>query len=224
MKKIVTFEKEIEFPTMIGEISEIDLDQDLKFINENSIGGDFLLRGKYKMTEASRLEEEFNYKIPIDISLTEKLDLNTTNIEIIDFYYEIENDNTVVCHIELSIEGLEIIDEVEDNDIVEERECDGDLLEEKEVEIPVLEEVKEESVEDDFIEDNESSEVINSLFSNLNDENDTYGTFVVYMVRQNETLNTIIEKYHTSVEEVEKYNDIKDMSIGTKLIIPLIHE
>lgn len=224
MKKIVTFEKEIEFPTMIGEISEIDLDQDLKFIDENSIGGDFLLRGKYKMTEASRLEEEFNYKIPIDISLTEKLDLNTTNIEIIDFYYEIENDNTVVCHIELSIEGLEIIDEVEDNDIVEERECDGDLLEEKEVEIPVLEEVKEESVEDDFIEDNESSEVINSLFSNLNDENDTYGTFVVYMVRQNETLNTIIEKYHTSIEEVEKYNDIKDISIGTKLIIPLIHE
>ena len=95
MKKIVTFEKEIEFPTMIGEISEIDLDQDLKFIDENSIGGDFLLRGKYKMTEASRLEEEFNYKIPIDISLTEKLDLNTTNIEIIDFYYEIENDNSI---------------------------------------------------------------------------------------------------------------------------------
>ena len=46
----------------------------------------------------------------------------------------------------------------------------------------------------------------------------------MYVVRQNETINSIIEKYHTSIEEIEKYNDIKDLSIGTKLIIPVPNE
>ena len=111
MKKKVTFEKNIEFPTMIGEISEISLDHELKFIDETSVEGHLLLTGKYKMTEASRLEENFSYKIPCEIALTEKVDLNTTNIEISDFYYEIENENTLICHVELLIEGLELLEE-----------------------------------------------------------------------------------------------------------------
>ena len=190
MKKKVTFEKSIEFPTMIGEISEISLDQELKFINESNVEGNLLLTGKYKMTEASRLEEDFNYEIPCEIALTEKLDLNTTNIEISDFYYEIENENMLICHIELTIEGLELLEE----NIVLERECDGDDIVTKDIEIPVLE--KKEEIED--IEETKeitSNESINSLFSNLHDENDRYGTFIVYMVRQNETINSIIEKY-----------------------------
>lgn len=214
MKKKVTFEKSIEFPTMIGEVSEISLDHKLKFVDESSVEGHLLLTGKYKMTEASRLEEDFNYEIPCEIALTEKLDLNTTNVEISDFYYEIENENILVCHIELLVEGLELLDEEE---VVLERECDGDKVEEKEIEIPIIEEEKEEIVE-------EPVETINSLFSNLDDENDKYGTFVVYIVRQNETINSIIEKYHTTIDELEKYNDLKEINIGTKLIIPLINE
>ena len=44
------------------------------------------------------------------------------------------------------------------------------------------------------------------------------------MVRQNETINSIIEKYNTTLEELEKYNDLKNIDLGTKLIIPLINE
>lgn len=217
MKKKVTFDKSIEFPTMIGEVVEISLDHELEFIDESNIEGELFLTGKYKMTEASRLEEDFNYKIPTEISLYEKIDLDTTNIEISDFYYEIENENTLVCHIELSIEGLELLEE---EDVVLERECDGDLKEDKEIEIPILEEEREE-VKEEIIEEKEP---INSLFSTLDDENDKYGTFIVYMVRKDETVNTIIEKYHTTLEELEKYNDLKEINLGTKLIIPLINE
>lgn len=218
MKKKVTFEKSIEFPTMIGEICEISLDEELKFIDESNVEGDLLLTGKYKMTEASRLEEDFSYKIPCEIALIEKLDLNTTNIEISDFYYEIENDNTLICHIELLVEGLELLEE---ENVVLERECDGDKVEEKEIEIPMIEK-EEEIVEDEKGE--VLNEPINSLFSNLDDENDKYGTFIVYRVRENETINSVIEKYHTTVEELEKYNDLKEINLGMKLIIPIVNE
>ena len=197
MKKTVSFDKKIDFPTMIGEITEVSLDHNLKFINESSIEGDLLLVGKYKLTEASTLEEDFNYSIPVEISLTESIDLNTSNIEIGDFYYELENDKVMNCHIELLVEGLELLEEV--------RECDGEI-EEKEVEIPVIENVEENNEE--------------SLFVNLKDDSDTYGTFIVYMVRQNESINSILEKYHTAIEELQKYNDINNINIGTKLIIP----
>ena len=80
MNKKVSFKKSIEFPTMIGEITEVSLDNDLKFISDSNIEGNLILTGKYKLTEASRLEEDFKYDIPVEVSLTEKLDLNTTLI------------------------------------------------------------------------------------------------------------------------------------------------
>jgi len=210
MKKKVTFEKQIEFPTMIGEITAISLEEDLKFIDESNIEGNLLLIGKYKMTEASRLEEDFNYKIPTEVALSEKLDINNSTVEITDFNYEID-DNNLICHIELEVCGLELLEEVEV------RECDGDALAEKEIEIPTIEknEEKEEITEE---------RSINSLFSNLDDDTDTYGTLLVYIVRQNETINSIIEKYNTTLEELEKYNDLKNINIGTKLIIPISNE
>ena len=51
-----------------------------------------------------------------------------------------------------------------------------------------------------------------------------YGTFLVYIVRQNESLQNILAKYPTSLEEVEKYNDISNIEIGSKLIIPLLKD
>ena len=216
MKKKVAFEKKIKFPTMIGEITEISLEKDLKFANNFNIEGNLLLTGKYKLTEASRIEEKFNYDIPIEITLTEKLDFNTANIEISDFYYEIENDDNLVCNVELFIEGEELVETLEFDDLEKiDRECDGDKIIEKEVEVPVI---------DTNDENEQIEEVEDSLFGNLDDDSDTYGTFIVYMVRQNESINSIIEKYHTTVEELQKYNDINNIEIGTKLIIPYVNE
>lgn len=210
MRKKVSFDKNVEFPTMIGEIVELSLEHNLKFIDNYNIKGDLLLNGKYKLTEASRVEDDFNYNIPLEINLTEQIDLNSGSIEIIDFYYEIINDNTMKCHVELEINGLEVLEEKE-----EVRECDGDkVVEEEEIN-------DEEEIED---EDEEEKESINdSLFTNL-DEEDTYGTFLVYIVRENESINSIIEKYNTNIEELQKYNDIDNIGVGTKLIIPYINE
>ncbi len=246
MKKNISIEKEIKFPTMIGEVSAISLEQNLYFLDECNVRGEFLLNGKYKLTEASRLEEEFHYKIPVEIVLSEHIDLGTTNIEITDFTYKIEDDS-MICHIEISIEGLETVESIHSGDLEKEeyRECDDDLKALNEIEIPSIEKVDEQQkkislekeviVDENKISENvvledgvskEDSENTNdSLFVHLSDDDDdSYGTFVVYIVRQNETLNSIIEKYHTSKEELEKYNDISNINIGTKLIIPFTND
>jgi len=238
MKKKVTFDKSMEFPSMIGQISAISLDSALRFVDESSIEGDLIVSGKYKLTEASQLEEDFYYKIPIEITLTENLDIDNSSIEISDFTYETQ-ENMLICHIELFINGIEVIKE---NIIEEERECDGDEKMENEIEIPhkkieeekirdeifeekknIQEEIKEE-LDKDGLEEKEELEKDSSLFFNFKDDDDQYGTFIVYIVRQNETINSIIEKYHTTLEEIEQYNDIKDIQNGTKLIIPAHNE
>ena len=230
MKKKVTFDKSMEFPSMIGQISAISLDSALRFVDETSIVGDLIVSGKYKLTEASQLEEDFYYKIPIEITLTENLDIDHSSIEISDFTYETQ-ENMLICHIELFINGIEIIEE---KIVEEERECDGEKKMENEIEIPhknIEEEIvkEEKNIKDnvnilneneDIEESNETDEKDNSLFFHFHDDDDQYGTFIVYIVRQNETINSIIEKYHTTLEEIEQYNDIKDIQNGTKLIIP----
>ena len=123
------------------------------------------------------------------------------------------------CQIELIIEGNEKNNEV----AIEEdsRECDGEALTDKEIELPSIEEFVEESNDNLSLDVDDNN---NHMIFNIDDDKDTFGTFVVYIVRQNESINTILEKYHTTLEEVEKYNDVKNISIGTKLIIPLVNE
>ena len=227
MKKKVTFDKSMEFPSMIGQISAISLDSALRFVDGANIEGDLIVSGKYKLTEASQLEDDFYYKIPIEITLTENLDIDHSSVDISDFTYETQ-ENMLICHIELFINGIEIIEEKIEE---EERECDGEKKMENEIEIPhknIEEEfVKEEkTIENDegILNEKEEKEEIeekdNSLFFNFKDDDDQYGTFIVYIVRQNETINSIIEKYHTTLEELEQYNDLKEIQNGTKLIIP----
>ena len=120
MKKTISFEKKIEFPSMIGEITSISLDHTLKFVDTYNIEGEFLVNGTYKLTEASRIEESFDYKLPAEIIISEKLDPDSIKITIDDFYYEIENDYTLICYIDIKIEGLEIIELEEEKEETEE--------------------------------------------------------------------------------------------------------
>lgn len=276
MKKIISFEKKLEFPSMIGEITAISLDHDLKFTNESSIEGNFTISGSYKLTEASRIEEKFEFKLPVDIVLNEKLDLATSKVEVDDFYYEIDHDDTLISYIDVKVEGVEQIDiqeeeltrEEEKEEIIEpevatiepleetkqetavkeepkptitdaiiteevpvinediikenlspkiERECDGDNTYQNDTE-----EIKEMETQE-MLEENtkEQEQTMGSLFSSLKESDETFSTYSVYILRQEETVQSLIEKYKTTKEELESYNDLSNLTIGSKIIIPL---
>lgn len=272
MKKIISLNKKIEFPTMIGEVTAISLEPTLTFIDESNVAGDFIISGRYKMTEASRLEEDFNYKIPIEIILTEKIDLPTAKVDVEDFYYEIEEDDTMICYIDVKVEGVELIED-EQEEITEEipviiennippeeflceqdrnsnielneyneneqkqdlekftindnkiRECDSEKnIEMENNNMPKSEEIiiKEESNETSTKQ--ATPENVGSLFSSFKDSDETFSTYSVYILRNEETVETILEKYKVTREELEKYNDLTNLSIGTKIIIPTIND
>lgn len=224
MKKIISFEKKLEFPSMVGEITSISLEHTLEFKSPTLIEGAFLITGSYKLTEASCIEDNFNFKVPTEIMLTENIDVSTGKITVDDFFYEIENEENLVCHIDVLVEGVEEVfieesplEEVE-RQVEEIRECDGD--ENKEIEIPhredEIEKIKEEIEEIEELVPEEQS-----LFSNLKDDEDTFTTYSIYIIRQDETIQTVLEKYKITKEELEEYNDLSNIVEGSKVIIPV---
>lgn len=222
MKKIISFEKKLEFPSMVGEITSISLDHTLEFKSPTLIEGAFLITGSYKLTEASCIEDNFNFKVPTEIMLTENIDVSTGKITVDDFFYEIEDDENLVCHIDVLVEGVEEVfieepplEEVERH-VEEIRECDGD--QNKEIEIPHREEELKEELEEEIEELVEEQQ---SLFSNLKDDEDTFTTYSIYIIRQDETIQTVLEKYKITKEALEEYNDLSNIVEGSKVIIPV---
>ena len=268
MRKIVSFEKELDFPSMIGEITSIALDNNLDFIDQNTITGTFTISGSYKMTEASTLEESFKYEIPVDITLVETFDLSSVKVTIDNFNYEVINDDVLKCNIDVLIDGIEeivleeeLIDNTEKNhdevismeelnlkEMESVRECDGDKMEDKEldmekvdiqeeVEFPFkqISEVKELNKEqedkkegDDKEMKNEEKELdnnlegqnISSLFEAFSSTDETFKTYSVYILRREDTIETVLNKYSITREELSDYNDLENLEIGSKLVIP----
>lgn len=236
MKKTVSFTKDLEFPMQIGEITQITLEDDLKFIDKNNIEGKFLIEGKYKLTEASRLEEDFSFNIPVEINITEDCDLDTCKVSITDFKYEIVEDDILRTNIDVLIEGVEIIEDIDDEEI--DRECDGDEKTEEEKEIPTKNEedntfveVKEDKIdyidipkEEDKSEKVEVNDDTNSLFSNLNDDEDSFSTYSIYIMREGDTLEKVMEKYSVTKEKIEEYNDLSTITLNSKIVIPSVKD
>ena len=203
MKKVIPFTKTIIFKTHIAEITEIEVNEDLVLDENNEVKGDILVDGKYKTTEASMLEEEFHYELPFMIAIDDKYIADNLEIEIEEFNYEIINEEELKVNINISLDNLEEKEEL------------------REEEIPIPIEVSEpiELLEKEIIEEKENTP-INSIFSNLTNDTETYSTYHVYIVKESDTLEYILDKYKITKEELENYNDISNINIGDKLIIP----
>jgi len=197
MKKTVPFTKEITFDNNIYEISSISLEHTLSLKEKNVINGAFIVSGTYKVTSTSMTIDEFNYKLPFEISIDKKYDTSEATVDISDFYYEVIDNKILSINIEVLIDNIEEIKEevMNDND-------------EKEIE-----------TENRNYEENEK-EAVPSIFESL-DDNENYVTYKVHIVTENDTKESILQKYEITNAKLELYNDLTDLKIGDKLIIPV---
>ena len=259
MKQIISFEKEIAFKTMIGEVTSISLEHTLSFQGPSTISGDIIVSGTYKMTEASTLEEDFQYAIPVDIMLTKELEEDNRSITIHNFTYDIRNEDTLHLYIDVLVKGREVIELEEDEEEViepvreeqpkidEEQKEDTtndnkELLTDIEVEESqkvidniintdkkeevVIEDKKEEPVikndTQEEIKTTTDTKVMNSIFSAFANTEETYTTYSVYLLRENDSIENIIENYGVTREELSYYNDLDNLNVGSKIIIPKV--
>lgn len=88
---------------------------------------------------------------------------------------------------------------------------------------PVLQEVPKEESDELMIEEKEVEEEkrdkIDEILTQM-ETKETYATYKVYIVRENDTLETIMEKYDTTRELLSLYNDLNEIKLGDKIMIP----
>ena len=248
MKQIISFEKEIAFKTMIGEVTRISLEHTLSFQGPSTISGDMIVSGTYKMTEASTLEEDFQYAIPVDIMLTKELEEDNRSITIHNFTYDIRNEDTLHLYIDVLVKGREVIDLEEDKEeVIEPVREEQPKIDEEQVEdttndnkelLTDIEVEESQKVIDNIINTDKKEEpvikndaqeeiktttdtkVMNSIFSAFANTEETYTTYSDYLLRENDSIENIIENYGVTREELSYYNDLDNLNVGSKIIIP----
>ncbi|MDD4036559.1 MAG: LysM domain-containing protein [Bacilli bacterium] len=216
MKQVIPFKKELTFKTSIEEITSISLEHNLSLNEENVVSGEFIISGQYKVSETSINLEDFLYSIPFDIAIDDDYDTANVRIDIDDFYYEIEDDSILRVNIEVLVDGLEYREIVEDEpDEADSLDYDDNLRgDDRIMDTEVLISKEEET---DRIS---ADEQIKTVFDSFDDSLETFSTYSVYIVKEEDTIESIMIKYSKTMEELEAYNDLSEVKVGTKLIIP----
>lgn len=234
MKQIIPFSKDIDLNSKISDITSIALEHNLKMENNDSVVGEFTISGKYKINDISINEEVFEKKIDFDITLDDKYDVSKVEIDIDDFYYEIINEKFLRVHIDVLVDNLVYIKKQEQ--IIEEQETPeiislNDIKEEFKIPderelIMKSEDIKEEVIipKQDISVDNVRQDVTVDFSSNFLSEEEKYIMYKVHIIRENDTIDDLTQKYNVTKEELEKYNDLKNIILGTKVIIPINNE
>lgn len=243
MKQIIPFKKELPFKTKVSDITSISLEREINVLDDGIVTGVFHITGDYKMNEGSINRENFSFDLPFDITLDPRYDVKTVSSDIEDFYYDVINDNTLKVNIDLYVEAeylpeseiKEEVIEISDDDTREEMKDDvqediiddgnnvdeDTILEVEPIKIEKLDDIHEDKKEGENRE--ETIDLGMDLFSNL-DSTETYTTYYVYIVKEEDTVDKILIKYGITKEELESYNDITEIKPGDKVIIPKTSE
>lgn len=227
--------------TVVAEITDISLTHDYKVLDD-VVEGYFDISGEYKVTKASMQKEEFMYTIPFTIALSSLIDKDTINLTIKDFNYSIEKD---VMHLKMALNmDYEEIKEEIVNEVVEE-EILADVEEEEIMEsvdeliesIPEVTEIKEEfhnelmlekeeitkEMEEekiDLLDKEEAQTSIKNIISNMKD--DSYYKYKVYIMREEDTIESVAIKYSVTLDDLKEYNELDNIKVGDKIVIPFV--
>lgn len=251
MKTIIPFKKDVIFKTNLSEITSISLEHTL-LLKDEYVEGEFIVSGEYKVSDKSTSVEPFNLNLPFSIAIDEKYDTKKATLDIDDFYYEIINNNILSVSIDVLVDKLQekslinmddltdvtpVRSIIEENNELEEEDrkavaiddCNDEKEEERcidESEKKDYEKGREENM-NSVIEESREEQLdgkINSIFNQFSKDSEVYVTYNVYILRDGDSIDNIIEKYNTTEEELKKYNDISNLKLGDKIIIPNTYE
>ena len=190
---------------------------------------DITLDPRYDVNSVKADIEDFYY----DVINEDTLKVN------IDLYIEAEYlpdtslDNNILTEEDKSDNEMNDVQK-EDEPAEEDRnimmESKSDSKNDENIEIEKDKEVTSEKIKNDDatmndsdIERNDVDDFANDLFSNL-DNTETYTTYYVYIVKEEDTIDKIISLYGVTKEDIENYNDITSIKPGDKVIIPKTSE
>lgn len=235
MSEAFVVERDFLFKDSIFEITSISVEHD-EDINVSNLEGDFIISGDYRLHEISINKEDFSFKLPFTHEIRSNVNLDTVNLEITDFTYELNNNDELHVHIEYIVSGeqslIEFADEKDLNEFLNKTDAEVvDLTEDeprfKEVSkeeilnIPAEDSKKEEKEEpkEEIKEDKPSEISTNNIIGSINAD-ETYVKYHVHTVMQNDTLEGILDKYKITLTELKKYNTFEALEVNMKLVIP----
>ncbi len=195
----IEIDKDIDKKTIKLEITNFvyDYKQDELIVNiDYEILGD---RESVLLFDDEESLDEFLNKREVEVIDTRLDEIkNTTERKSIDKIEEKELDTDIKNKIELS--DSQNNTRLDNNDNLDDLENKIDIIEPKEEEREQI----------------NTNEIINSIDTN----NDKFITYKVYKIHENETLESIVIKYHTTIDDLKEYNDLSNLNIGDKIIIP----
>ena len=167
MSEAFVVERDFLFKDSIFEITSISVEHD-EDINVSNLEGDFIISGDYRLHEISINKEDFSFKLPFIHEIRSNVNLDTVNLEITDFTYELNNNDELHVHIEYIVSGeqslIEFADEKDLNEFLNKTDAEVvDLTEDE----PRFKEVSKEEILNIPAEDSKKEE-INKWISNKN--------------------------------------------------------
>lgn len=235
MSEAFVVERDFLFKDSIFEITSISVEHD-EDINGSNLEGDFIISGDYRLHEISINKEDFSFKLPFIHEIRSNVNLDTVNLEITDFTYELNNNDELHVHIEYIVSGeqslIEFADEKDLNeflnktdaevvDLTEDEPRFKEVTKEEILNIPAEDSKKEEKEEpkEEIKEDKPSEISTNNIIGSINAD-ETYVKYHVHTVMQNDTLEGILDKYKITLTELKKYNTFEALEVNMKLVIP----
>lgn len=225
MNQKIEFKKDCMLKTYVSSITDISLTHDYKILDD-TIEGYFDVTGSYKVTMSSVETESFMFTIPFTIALSSLIDKDTIDLKLSDFNYSVEKD---VLHLKMFLDmdyqEIEIKEEVEDSEEIDnmindlmDKESTTDIKSPSEFHNEVMLDNVIGSKEEVSTKEKVSEKNFNTIFNEVKENN--FSKYKVYIMRSEDTLESILVKYNVTMDEIKEYNDIDNINIGSKIVIP----
>lgn len=227
MSQTIQFKKSCTMETYVADITDISVSHDYKVLDD-TIEGYFDVSGLYKITKSSVQSEEFMFSIPFTIAISSLIDKDSIDLTIKDFNYSVERDIlSLVIDLNMDYEEIAVDDDSAD-DVLKSIEEEVPIMDDELEEVPSenLEIEEEEKISEIMGENKEelgqdvTEKEINSILGSFEETNDFY-KYKVYIMRKEDTIESVAIKYNVSLNDLAEYNNISNINVGDKIIVPV---